>query len=727
MDNVSVLRLDLLALSVDAVLLDGAPVAWMQNSAGVQITAGAPFSTSTPQILTIQYHGVPPTDASGWGGFYNQSGYTYNLGVGFAADPHSYGRAWHPCFDNFVERSTYTVVINSVAGKPGYGCGALALDSVGNDGSLYRGWTLNESIPSYLACFAIGPYVSFKRVYPGELQPIPVEIACPAADTTKLKNSFIHLPECIAAYEYWFGPYRWEKVGYSIVPFNSGAMEHATNIAYMRAAVDGSTANETLMAHELSHHWWGDLVTCSTAEDMWLNEGWASYSAQLFLEKVYGKKRFLDEVTANHLQVLENTHRNEGGYRAVSGLPHDLTYGSHVYDKGAVVAHNLRGYLGDSLFRLGCRTLMANNAFSDWSSAEVRDHLTAATGTNMTSFFDNWVFSPGYADYSVDSFQVVNTAGQLHVRVYVKQKLRGAPAFHENVPLEFTLVPLDQSAVPITYRAWVSGETSIVDLPFDYVPKSVWINESRALNLAQLVNNRIIAAAGSTNLPQVKMLLNATVADSNLIQIQYHFSMPDTGGISNPHQFKLTNRWWRVDGYWDGGLALKADINYDGRGTYDYLDTELFAQTGNKEDSIILLYRLGAGHPWEIAADYIKNILGPNTDKYGKITINNLQPGDYTIAKGSATTSTNDIGEDKSPLNIIPNPADDRVEVVAPFELKALQLFDAKGRLVLETDENLRKNATIALKNLPQGMYWITAIGVQGEMRTAQIMVKHGE
>ena len=170
-------------------------------------------------------------------------------------------------------------------------------------------------------------------------------------DTTNMKLSFTHLDEAMQAFEGRFGAYRWPKVGFSAVPFNAGAMEHATCIAYPKSLLDGTTNYETLMAHELSHHWWGDLVTCRTAEDMWLNEGWASFCEMLFTEALYGEEAYRDAVRDNHKDVLLYAHRSDGGRFPVSGIPLNITYGDHVYNKGADVARNLRSFMGDEDFR----------------------------------------------------------------------------------------------------------------------------------------------------------------------------------------------------------------------------------------------------------------------------------------------------------------------------------------------------------------------------------------
>ena len=160
--GVKTLRLDLEKLVVEEVIYDNLlPVPFSQSGSTLSISHPV-LPQGEAKTLRIKYSGTPVTDASGWGGVYNQSGYTFNLGVGFAADPHSFGRAWFPCFDNFVERSTFDVTVTAPAAKPGYGNGYLVSETVQNGQSIRR-WKIDQTIPAYLACFAAGPYTSWKR------------------------------------------------------------------------------------------------------------------------------------------------------------------------------------------------------------------------------------------------------------------------------------------------------------------------------------------------------------------------------------------------------------------------------------------------------------------------------------------------------------------------------------------------------------------------------------
>lgn len=709
-NGVSEIRLDLQGFSIDSVLLDGNPAVFEKTNNLLTISSPALPANDTA-FVEIAYHGQPAGDASGWGGFYNTGGYTFNLGVGFAADPHSFGRAWVPCFDNFVERCTYEVEIISPSNKPGYSNGLLISDL--QDGNKRtRRWKLDQPIPSYLACFAAGPYVSWTRTYDS----IPVEIAAAAGDTSKVASTYQHLPQAIACFQHWYGPYLWPKIGYSLVPFNSGAMEHATNVAIGRSFIDGSLGFETLWAHELSHHWWGDLATCSDAGDMWLNEGWAVFSEHLFTEWVYGQSAYRDAVRDNFLNVLEGAHIAEGGYRAVSGLPHDLTYGTHVYNKGAVVAHNLRGYLGDSLFRQGVLAALESTRFDDWSSADLRDKMSAATGRDLMDFFQNWVFNPGFTHFSIDSARQTSVAtDSISYKIYIKQKLRGAPEFYQNVPLEFCFVAPDGQRL---YRnALVSDEKTeaTLSIPADFEPRFIRVNTRLALTLARSDREQTIKTGGNKNFAPAKMTMTVeSVPDSTPVRVEHHFVMPDTAGLANPNGYKLTHRYWSIEADFPTGFEASAGVFYDGRGVLDQLDTELFAQTSPDEDSVLLLYRPAPGLPWTEYPTYFKNKLTSPTDKYGYIRIDHVQAGQYTFAKGQSTLATSAPSKNQPFVQASPNPASNIVRLQAEVAFDKVLMVGGGGQVLREWTMPASTTAEISTETLPAGKYWFVLFTEKG-------------
>ena len=367
--NTRSVTLDLLGLNVRGVKIDGVNADFQYTSPKLLVTSTDILADTF--LLEVDYFGNPQKDAQ-WGGFYFTGEYAFNLGVGFAADPHNFGRVWFPCFDNFVDRATYHMNITVDQGLRAYGNGLLDEVVKNTDKTTTYKWVMDEPIPTYLAAVAIAEYEEIEY----EVDGIPVLLTALGEDTANLRSSFENLSPCIKRFVEVYGEHSFNRVGFNIVPFNAGAMEHATNIAYPRYAIaNGSKTSETLFAHELAHHWWGNTITCRTQEDMWLNEGWASYSERIFLEAVYGRDRYDEDVEDNHRSVLQFAHVQDGDVLPVSGIGHANTYGRHVYNKGADMVHSLRGMMGDEAFFDACRSFQSDFKFQDVTTDDMRVHF----------------------------------------------------------------------------------------------------------------------------------------------------------------------------------------------------------------------------------------------------------------------------------------------------------------------------------------------------------------
>src|SRR5688572_24618551 len=282
--NVSNVQLDLLGFEIDSIVSSGFTISHTYNDTVIDIQLSPMLTQGDTAEIWIYYHGEPAQDASGWGGFYFNGNYAFNLGVGFVANPHNFGRAWFPCVDNFTSRSTYDFYVTTASNSKAFCNGVLQQSTVNPNGTVTWHWKMNHTIPSYLASMAVAPYITLERTSNG----IPVEWAAEPMDTNNILATFANLDTILYSYINAYGPYPFDKVGYCLIPFNSGAMEHATSIHIGRAFVNGSQTYSTLWAHELSHMWWGDKVTCQTAEEMWLNEGFATFNEAYYTEIISG-------------------------------------------------------------------------------------------------------------------------------------------------------------------------------------------------------------------------------------------------------------------------------------------------------------------------------------------------------------------------------------------------------------------------------------------------------
>ncbi len=717
------LKLDLLALAVDSVIVNGLQVLFSHNDTLLRVTLPQTLNSGQSLKVKVFYGGRPVIDDTGWGGFYFNGNYAFNLGVGFGADPHNYGRPWHPCVDNFVERATYEYYITTRAGDAA-ACGGLLIGQQPNtNGTITWHWEQNQSIPTYLASVAVADYAFVNTTFSGVNGAIPIQLAARATDTTKLKTAFINLDNNIEGFEARFGPYMWERVGFAIVPFTGGAMEHACNIAYPLASING-TPDENLMAHELSHHWFGNLVTCKTAEDMWLNEGWASFSAFVFQEWVYGRDKYLDELRATHHEVLRYTHIRDAGYRAVSGVPHEYTYGSTVYDKGALVAHALRGYMGDQAFFDCITSYLGMYQFNHATSNDLRDHMATCSGIDLNAFFTNWVFAEGFTDFVIDENTGTMNNGVYEGKLTIRQKLKAAPSYYTDVPVEVSFYDKDRSRViKLVFMNGSCGDWNYT-LPFE--PLFIALDRDELLTDANTSYAITIGQTGTYDFKEALMEVKVNaISDSALVLVEHHFTAPNPMA-PEPQGFHLSKeRFWVVDGIWPTGFGAEATIDYNGSTsvTNGYYDNELITNT---EDSLRLMYRPDGVSAWQVHPDYQLITQVSTTNARGQMVINDLQKGQYTLAIYDAARANDpeDVNaeacmvitsvEEQIAVNsfkIYPNPGSDTFYIElngVPSEPLEFVLLDYAGRSL--------KNMTLAagskqlrfqVNDLPQGVYFI--------------------
>lgn len=695
-------------LTVDSVVFDSMTLAFTHNASGLEVTWPHVLSDSEVVQVTVHYHGKPEQDAS-WGGFIFSGSYAFNLGVGFSSDPHNYGRAWFPCFDNFTDRATYEYKITTAQNELAQCNGSLISRTDMGNGQVVHHWKLRDPIPTYLSSVAVAPYT--ERIF--EHAGIPVRLAALPADSTNMAASFENLPHCMDAFVNRYGPHTFERIGFNLVPFNGGAMEHATNIAYPIFGAKGDKNYEKLWAHELAHHWWGNTVTCSDQSDMWINEGWASYSEKIFLEAVYGRQAYMDEVELNHVNVLRFAHWQDDDTLAVSGVDHARTYGTHVYKKGAEVAHTLRGYMGDSAFFAAIASFMETYKFKDVDSYTLRDHFQDFTQADLTAFFNQWVFNPGNPHFeilSISTVPVMNNGFANSVRI--RQRSRFAPQLYTSVPMMITVYSANGDSLNV--KGVLNGGETFWEFASGFKPVLAVLDREERISDAVSEDQLWVSETGTLDLKAALMTVTvqSVGANSTLLRVEHNWVIPD-------HYFKTDvlpalskERYWKVDGIWQDGFEASARIYYDGR-TAGFasggLDIDLIRKT---EDSLVLMYREGPDMKWREYEHYTK-VIGSPFDKYGYVTIDQLKKGEYTFAMyHAALLSANGAAPPVEKVDIIPeivpNPADDTVIfTINDAKGSILEITDASGRLIHSVKVNRQQFIyEYDIRHLPPGVYF---------------------
>lgn len=700
------MRLDLLELPVSAVSVNGQPAIYTYSSPDLRISLDNVQNGDT-LLVAVSYSGNPKQDPQ-WGGFYFSGPYAFNLGVGFASDPHNFGRVWFPCFDNFVDRATYDFSITVDSSDRAYANGLLQSTTQNSDQTETFHWQMNDPIPTYLVAVAIAPYEEVRMNVDG----IPVLLTALAADTSNLRKSFENLPTCIRTFVSSYGEHTFDRIGFNTVPFNSGAMEHATNIAYPRYAIaNGDKTSETLFAHELAHHWWGNTITCKTQEDMWLNEGWASYSERLFLEAVYGKKAYDDDIEDNHHSVLQFAHVLDEAILPVSGIGHANTYGRHVYDKGADMVHTLRGLMGDQSFFEACKSFQSSFKFKDVTTQDLHTHFQSYTTLDLTGFFEQWVKTPGFAH-----FDILSATKQDGV---YKLTIKQTPRFNQEV---YTNVRLSIAAIALGKRYDTevilnqAQQTFSITCPFE---PEFWVLDPDDKISDATTTDQVAITSEEQNLTHgmmKKVRLEMSDKDSVQLWVTHHWA-PADGSYGKPLGAQLSKeRYWEIQGFWNENTQLATQLIYSGLKStapdYGFLDANLIRST---EDSLVLLYRLNARSAWSEAQDYTKN-MGSLFDKRGTIDISNLRKGQYCLAMYDASLLQASNLDKRPAFKLFPNPASQEinVELSSPKE-GVLEITNMQGQVIHSYPMNgSQLKHKIDISFLASGVY-LVGISIQNQ------------
>ncbi len=314
-------------------------------------------------------------------------------------------RFWFPCFDYPGQLATSEIRVNVPGSLMAISNGELIGTETNGDRKTYH-WLQKQVHPSYLVTLAIGDFAELKDEWQGK----PVTYYVEKGREKQARLSMGKTPRMIEFFSQKYGyPYPYPKYAQVCVDdFIFGGMENTSTTLLTdrclldeRAAID-NRSTESLVAHELAHQWFGDLVVIKHWSHAWIKEGMASYAEVLWFEQEYGSddaayyllgeaRSYLDEDASRYRRPLV-THI----YREAIEL-----YDRHIYEKGACIYHMIRAELGDDLFWKSIATFLTDNAHKTVETVDLLRAIEKATGRNLMFLFDQYVYRGGHPDYKV--------------------------------------------------------------------------------------------------------------------------------------------------------------------------------------------------------------------------------------------------------------------------------------------------------------------------------------
>lgn len=348
-------------------------------------------------LITIYYSGMMTSEKGtyDWGGVQMQNNILYAMGVGFNNNYVSATQHWMPCYDHPSDKATFHGKFIVPTSNYVASIGSLTRHYTGSTTDEFE-WTHDFPCSAYLYTFAVGNYIP---LIISEDEP-PVVVYSLPADTTQVKFVFRLLPRTIKSYEKLFGKYPFEKAGYVITP--KGSMEHETMISYGNYSLyDYYGKRDTLNlvgAHELSHQWFGDYVTCRDFRDAWLNEGFTSFCESIWLEDIKGWDSYLAHQQGFIQDYLGKYAADEGVF-PLYDFPRtkpSSNYPVTIYYKGAAVLGMLRYELGDSIFFGAVKEYLNLLALGNSTTDTLEKICEEYSGKNLGWFFRQWVYNKGW-------------------------------------------------------------------------------------------------------------------------------------------------------------------------------------------------------------------------------------------------------------------------------------------------------------------------------------------
>jgi len=404
-------RLDLDdAMTVQSVERDGVPVATYSALADVlSVPLDPPLGAEERTTLVVRWGGAPR--AGGALSFWNAP--SSGPAVSTVAEPFD-ARTFWPCVDDPSDKARATVSVTVPEGYVAVSAG-LGASSPAGEGKVTFTWRLPQPIPTYLVSIAVARFETISASYRSldGTRTMPVvgyvvpEHAAP--NRARVASMAGHL-EVLSSL---FGEYPYLDTKYGIVEGGFlGGMEHPT-ITLIGASLLGNPARDltSLLVHELAHQWWGDEVTMRTWDDIWLNEGFATYAEVLYHERVggYAPGTLLTSLYDDGL------YAGQLGPTVVAPAEDPFRFVAAVYDKGAWVLHMLRRLVGDETFFATLRAYRRRHERGNATRADLRAVFEELSGRDLKQFFDQWVETP-YRPVLRASFR--NLAdGRVEVRV----------------------------------------------------------------------------------------------------------------------------------------------------------------------------------------------------------------------------------------------------------------------------------------------------------------------
>jgi aminopeptidase N len=390
---------------------------------------------------------------------------------------------WMPTIDKPNQKSTEEIYMTVPAKYVTLSNGLLISQQKNADGTRTDYWKMELPHAPYLFFMGVGDFAIVKDQY----KKMEVNYYVEKKYEPVAKKIFGHTPDMIGFYEKILGvPYQWSKYSQIVGrDYVSGAMENTTATLHQESAyqnarqlTDGNAWEETI-AHELFHHWFGDLVTAESWSNLTVNESFANYSEYLWTEHEYGKD-FADEHNFEDMQgylLSGSEHKNLVRFNYAD--KEDM-FDAVSYNKGGRILHMLRNYVGDDAFFKSLNNYLTTNKFKTGEADQLRLAFEEVTGEDLNWFWNQWYYGSGHPKLKID-YVYDDAHGKVQVII---QQIQADKIFR--LPIN---IDIYEGPNKITHKVWIQNSTDTFTFSYNKHPDLVNVDAGKT-TLCEKTDNK---------------------------------------------------------------------------------------------------------------------------------------------------------------------------------------------------------------------------------------------
>lgn len=398
-------------MKTDMVLSSGTTKikSFVSKNDKVTITLSKAAGKNDTMIFTIQYHGIPKDGLVVSKNRYGQRTF-------FADNWPDRAHNWIPCKDDPADKASFEFIVTAPSHYKVISNGILVEEKTIPGNKKLTHWKEDIPLPTKIMTIGVADFAVKK--YADSPSDIPVTAWIFEKDSTDGFKDYALAPAILKFFIDYIGPYPYKKLANVQSKTVFGGMENASAIFYAESSVTGKHDQESLLAHEIPHQWFGDMVTEKSFAHFWLSEGFATYLSHCYIESRYGSDSLNSEMQNDREKVI--TFSRQSRKPVVDSVsPYNDLLNPNSYEKGSWVLHMLRRQLGDTVFQKIIQNFYTTYKGKNADTKELQSIAEKVSGKNLEQFFQQWLFTPGIPQlltswqYSSDEKKLTVTVEQL--------------------------------------------------------------------------------------------------------------------------------------------------------------------------------------------------------------------------------------------------------------------------------------------------------------------------